>query len=105
MVFSDDVCESALNLSREHLPLDRKRHRTKYVIELLGDYYHSEAVIGVPADRHEREIVAAYASAGIECLVLWEHEVLQGWEQNRERIESWVYNAMTGSVRNTKVGE
>ena len=51
-------------------------------------------VIGVEPGRHEREVVEAYASAGIDCLVLWEHEVLQDWELHRERIDAWIGRAM-----------
>jgi len=51
-------------------------------------------VIGVSAKKHEEEIIAAYASAGIECLVLWEHEVLQDWEKTRLRVEEWITKAV-----------
>jgi predicted transcriptional regulator len=94
MVFPDNVLKSAMSRSSQHKKLDRGKHRTKYVIELLGDYYHSERVIGVTAERHKQEIIDAYASAGIQCLVLWEHEVLQDWDKNQAMIEAWLDSAI-----------
>ena len=94
MVFPDNVLQSALSRSAEHKKLDNNKHRTRYVVELLGDYYHSEGVIGVDAERHEREIVEAYASSGIDCLVLWEHQVLSEWDIMGGDVMAWVSRAI-----------
>jgi hypothetical protein len=94
MVFSNNVLESALAASTEHRAMDRQKHRSHYVVELLGDYYHSEKVIGVKSEEHEKEIVEAYKSAGIECLVLWEKDVLTRWESIRPMIDAWVEKAV-----------
>jgi hypothetical protein len=95
IVLSDNVLESALMVSKEHKPMDRQKHRSRYVIELLGDYYHSEAVTGVKPEEHEREIIEAYKSAGIECLVLWEKDVMIRWESIRSMVDAWIEKAIT----------
>jgi uncharacterized C2H2 Zn-finger protein len=94
MVLPDNVLESATSASKERRPLDRLKHRTKYVIELLGDWYHSEQVIGIPATEHEKQIIDAYKSAGIECLVLWEHDVLNRWNEIEPAVNAWIQKAV-----------
>ena len=94
MVFPSNVLESALSASRERRKLSSEKHRTKYVVELLGDYYHSEQVIGVDPVEHEKEVVAAYKSAGIECLVLWEKDVMTRWESIRPMVDAWIDKAV-----------
>jgi len=95
IILSDNVLESALSASKERRKLDNLKHRSRYVIELLGDYYHSEQVIGVKPEDHEREIIEAYKSAGIECLVLWEKDVMGRWESIRSMVEAWISKAMS----------
>jgi uncharacterized C2H2 Zn-finger protein len=94
MVLPDNVLESAQMASDERRPLDRKKHRTRWVIELLGNWYHSEAVVGVPAIEHEREMVDAYKSAGIECLVLWERDVKGRWNEIEPMVSAWIQRAV-----------
>jgi len=94
MVLPDNVLESAISASKERRKLSSERHRTKYVIELLGDYYHSEKIIGVPPVEHEREVVDAYKSAGIECLTLWEHDVLGRWNEIEPMVSAWIQRAV-----------
>lgn len=94
IVLSDNVLESARVASKEGKRLDRQKHRSRYVIELLGDWYHSKEVIGVGPVEHEREIVDAYRSAGIECLVLWEKDVMNRWESIRPMVDAWIDRAV-----------
>jgi hypothetical protein len=94
MVLPSNVLESALAAAKEHRPLDRQKHRSRWVVELLGDYYHSKEVIGVEPAEHEKELVASYKSAGIECLVLWEKDVLYRWESIRPMVDAWIEKAV-----------
>ena len=94
LVLPDNVLKSAKSASSAKRKFNNERHRTRWVIELLGDYYHSEEVIGVEASEHVEELVAAYASAGIECLVLWEVDVLHRWSQIRPMVEAWIERAV-----------
>lgn len=86
--------------SKARQPMDRQKHRSRYVVELLGDYYHSEKVIGVKPEEHEREIVEAYRSVGIECLVLWERDVMGRWEAVRPMVDAWVEKAVRDMSEN-----
>jgi uncharacterized C2H2 Zn-finger protein len=94
IVLPDNVLESAMAASKEGKRLDRQKHRSRYVIELLGDWYHSKEVIGVDPIEHEQEIVDAYKSAGIECLVLWERDVMNRWESIRPPVDAWIEKAV-----------
>jgi len=47
----------------------------KAVIEVFGDYWHSEKHTGTPVDQHVVDRVAHFAKFGFDCKVLWEHEV------------------------------
>ncbi len=42
------------------------------LIELFGDYWHSEEVTGVPKEQHEKERIQLFESKGYRCLVVWE---------------------------------
>jgi hypothetical protein len=100
MVLPRNVLESALAAVKEHRPLDRQKHRSKYVVELLGDYYHSKEIIGVEPAEHEKELVAAYKSAGIECLVLWERDIMTRWESIRPMVDAWIDKAVADMNEN-----
>jgi len=95
MILPDHVLESARRCSQEKTKMNRERHRTRYVIELLGDYYHSEEVIGVPSDEHEAELIAAYASANIQCLTIWETDIVHKWNETRGKIDDWTSKAVS----------
>lgn len=94
MVLPDKVLKSAQEAIRDGRPLDRQKHRTRYVVELLGDWFHSEKMIGVNPEEHKNEIVEAYKSVGIDCLVLWEHDVIDRWDEIRGMVDEWVKNAI-----------
>ena len=42
------------------------------LIELFGDYWHSEEITGVPKEQHEKERIQLFESKGYRCLVVWE---------------------------------
>lgn len=47
----------------------------KEVIELFGDYFHSESFAKYDWRRSELGKVMVYNSLGYQCLVIWEHEL------------------------------
>ena len=47
----------------------------KAVVEVFGDYWHSEEVIGIPTEQHVAERVAHFAKFGFACLIFWEREL------------------------------
>lgn len=49
--------------------------RTNKVVEVLGDWWHREEIVGLPRDAYAASRIAEYASIGISCLILWESEV------------------------------
>jgi hypothetical protein len=60
------------------------------VIEAFGDFWHSKMFTGKVPFEHERELIEAYADAGLECLVIWESEIEDDPVGVRGRIESFV---------------
>ena len=50
----------------------------RWAIELFGDYWHSEDVIGLPRDEHVRQVQNAYASIGWQVDIIWESDVNTG---------------------------
>lgn len=92
MVFSDAECLEAQAASDVKAPM--RSLSSRFVIEIFGDYYHSEGVIGVSRETHEQEVKDAYASAGIECLILWEKDVLENWSEINTSIEEWIHQAV-----------
>ena len=47
----------------------------KKIIELFGNYYHSEEVTGIPEDQHEQERIDLFAKYGYQTLIIWEREL------------------------------
>lgn len=56
------------------------------VVEAFGDFWHSKMFTGRAPFEHEGELIEAYAEIGIDCLVLWESEVLGYPEEVRGRL-------------------
>jgi len=47
----------------------------KKIIELFGDYWHSEEVTGRTEEEEERQRKDLFAKYGFQTLVIWEHEL------------------------------
>lgn len=47
----------------------------KKIIELFGDYCHSEKITGVPNDQHVRERKDIFKKYGYQTLIVWEYEI------------------------------
>jgi very-short-patch-repair endonuclease len=69
----------------------------KLLIELFGDYWHSEQVTRIPEDQHEHERIQLFENEGYQTLVIWEHE-LDDEERLVERIRIWVQRTMAIKV-------
>lgn len=61
-----------------------------HVVELFGDFWHGEAMKGVPNDVHEKETVDQWAEVGLKCLVIWEREIKK--KRNDETVIEKVRN-------------
>lgn len=60
------------------------------VVEAFGDYWHSRMFTGKAPFEHEQDLVDAYREVGIECLVLWESEVLSSPDEVRARLAAFL---------------
>ena len=47
----------------------------KKVIELYGDYWHSEKVTGISKDKEEKNRIKYFKKYGYKTLIIWEHEL------------------------------
>jgi hypothetical protein len=59
-------------------------------VEAFGDYWHSRMFTGKAPFEHEQDLVEAYREVGIECLVLWESEVLSSPDVVRARLAAFL---------------
>jgi len=59
------------------------------LIEMFGDYWHSEEVTGLPMKQHVKERKAIFTSTGYEVLIIWEHELEGDLQQVKQRISSF----------------
>lgn len=64
----------------------------KKVIELFGDYWHSEKVQGHSKEVEEITTKQRYAKCGIDCLIIWEHE-LKEVDKLKNKIIQFTNNA------------
>lgn len=60
--------------------------RTHTVVEVFGDYWHSEKITGKDRTTHKREVIEFYAKANVRCLVIWESEINKHPKRVQERI-------------------
>lgn len=60
------------------------------VVEAFGDYWHSRMFTGKAPFEHEQDLVDAYREVGIECLVLWESEVLSSPDEVQARLAAFL---------------
>jgi G:T-mismatch repair DNA endonuclease (very short patch repair protein) len=49
--------------------------KNKKVIEMFGEYWHSEKRTGIPRDKHERELIQHYRKYNFNCLIIWEFDL------------------------------
>jgi len=66
-----------------------KRDVTK-VIEVFGDFWHSERFTGCSNFEHEQELIGAFADIGIACLVIWESNFTSNPDAVRDRVAAFV---------------
>jgi len=57
----------------------------KKVIELFGDYWHSEGVTGVSEEQHVQERKDTFRKYGYQTLVIWEHE-LENTDLTKQKV-------------------
>lgn len=87
---------------------NKKIVSTTLYLEVFGDYFHSgERIQGISKEEHQKEVEAAYASAGYSVLVLWENEINNNWDdvclpkinkflkESGEEFEDWNINKLT----------
>lgn len=60
------------------------------VVEVNGDYWHSEKFTHMWPEEHESELIQAYAEVGLECLVIWESEVKTDPENVKTRLAEFL---------------
>lgn len=60
------------------------------VVEVFGNYWHTRD--------EEPVLIADYAAAGIECLVVWEDDIHNHWASVRQRIQSFCTSNITGNL-------
>lgn len=93
MIFKDNGDE-AKRIVEEGKALDSRKFTSKYVIELLGEWYHNEQKMGTDRATHQKQIEDAYASVGISCLVLWEKDVMENWQNIKDDVLKWINKAL-----------
>lgn len=60
----------------------------KKIIELFGDYWHSEEKTGVPTEQHMLERKRIFSKCGYQTLIVWEHE-LKDIETLMKKVETF----------------
>lgn len=82
----DFVCYTSEQLARVVAGAPPNEVRTNRVVEILGDYWHREEIVGLPREAYVAARIAEYRTIGIACLVLWESEVKTDPEGVRSRL-------------------
>jgi hypothetical protein len=61
----------------------------KKVLEVFGDYWHSEEVTGLTREQEERQKIDNYQKYGFACLIIWQYEALNEVDLVREKIKAF----------------
>jgi very-short-patch-repair endonuclease len=64
-------------------------NKNKLIIELFGDYWHSEKKQNLPEEQHIQERVDLFESYGYRTLIIWEKELVN-WNNVKKRIKEFV---------------
>jgi len=62
-------------INRKNPDFIRVDGKKKQVVELFGDYWHSEEVIGLDKKEHQEQRINIFGDVGHDCLIIWEHEL------------------------------
>lgn len=60
------------------------------VVEIFGDYWHSEKFTGQTVEVHEAEMIEAYAEVGIKCLVIWEKSIKKKFSEVCLKVAAFI---------------
>ena len=63
---------------------------SKIIIEVFGDYWHSEEVQGVKPEQHMQDYINHYKKYGYKCLIFWENEVYHKKQMVVDEISKFV---------------
>ena len=55
--------------------------KTGWYIECFGDYWHSEDIVGLSKEEHEKQVQEAYEESGNHVLILWETDIKNHWNE------------------------
>ena len=62
----------------------------KKIIELFGDFWHSERIIGKSTEEHENDRISHFKNNGYDTLIIWEHE-LKDLNKLKQKIMEFNY--------------
>jgi hypothetical protein len=60
------------------------------IVEVFGNFWHSQLMTGIAPFDHEQELVTAFAKIGISCFVIWESEVNDNPKKVAERLATFL---------------
>lgn len=86
----DFVVYDEARLAEVHSGKSVNEVRAGRVIEVLGIFWHGEKAKGVPRVEYEASRIAEYASAGLECLCIWDEDLTKDMEAVRIRLTEFV---------------
>jgi len=60
------------------------------VVEIFGDYWHSEKFTGKDRRTHQKEVEDFYVGLGVDCLVLWESDLKKYARRTFDRLRGFL---------------
>ena len=62
---------------------------TAKIVEIFGDYWHGKTKTGMSKNSHVDNVLKLYASAGFECLIIWESEIKRDFDSVAKKINDF----------------
>ena len=71
------------------------------VVEIFGDYWHSKIKTGLDKEIHQKDIINRYQQVGYSCLIIWENEIKNDFENVKIKISNFIRNCSPETTRRT----
>ncbi len=71
------------------------------ILEVFGDYWHSEKKTGINEDIHCETVINDYKKSGYDCLIIWEKEIKNNFKLVKNKINNFLNKTLRDYMPNS----
>ena len=100
----NDLNEVISSASKGKFIANPFKRNTGWYIEVFGDYWHSEEVIGLPVKEHVKQVTEAYESNGNHILIIWENEIINHFAESvKPKLDKFISEFVKQNIVDSKI--